>query len=140
MLPLPLPAASTQGHVQQELCLPPSEDMPEIYGPLKTNKQEQRRLFGVALQSKLACARAEAQLARARAEADAEAKLAQLARAKAEADAEAKLARELAHVKAEADAEAKIARDKAEADAKKLVSWTRCQTLPLPLPFEDTST
>jgi hypothetical protein len=84
--------------------------MPEIYGPLKTNKQEQRRLFGVALQSKLACARAEAQLARAKAEADAEAKLAQLARAKAEADAEAKLARELARVKAEADAKEELAR------------------------------
>ncbi len=105
--------------------------MPEIYGPLKKKKisgihhstpdirtQEQRRLFGVALQSKLACARAEAQLARAKAEADAEAKLAQLARAKAEADAEAKLALELAHVKVEADAEAKIVRANAEADAK----------------------
>ncbi len=55
--------------------------------------QDQRRL-GVALQTKLACARAEAQLSRAKAEADAEAKLArELARAKAEADAEAELAR-----------------------------------------------
>ena len=61
--------------------------MPEIYGPLKKHKmsgdirtQDQRRLFGVALQAKLAYAKAEANLAR-----EAEAKL---ARAEAAADAQ----------------------------------------------------
>ena len=92
----------TRGHVHEDLCV--LEDIPEVYGPLKGNaisgeediirRQEQKKL-GVALQIKLACARAEAQqIARAKAEADAEAKLA----AKAEADA--KLPRELARVKA----------------------------------------
>ena len=61
--------------------------MPEIYGPLKKHKmsgdirtQDQRRLFGVALQAKLAYAKAEANLAR-----EAEATL---ARAEAAADAQ----------------------------------------------------